>query len=242
MVVPDSTTDLWNDPSRELQKREDAALKLIEERASDPALAIGGVFFEPITSRGVRFYRTEFLLKLRALCDRLEIPIFADEIMSGGGRTGKFFAYQHYDGFEPDYVTFGKGLIVAGVASVIRDGATRFPGVSSFSSTLSNYNEVFLKSAQILNAIRTGDYMKNATEMGQHFMARSRAAYGDSPGAQSKAMREVRGLGLMMMGYKGVNVTLHSYGGRLMPYMDITQEEIDSLFQKPSAASDPESR
>jgi len=90
-TIPAVTTDSWNPKNPELTKREDEVLRQIEKKALTRSLAIGGVLIEPITSKGVFFLPTRFLLRLRELCDRLEIPIIADEIMTGAGEP-KFFA------------------------------------------------------------------------------------------------------------------------------------------------------
>ncbi|MFN7824040.1 MAG: aminotransferase class III-fold pyridoxal phosphate-dependent enzyme [Pseudobdellovibrionaceae bacterium] len=51
-------------------------------------------------AKGVYFYRPQFLIKVQALAEKYQVHIFADEILTGGGRTGKFFAFQHNEGFQ----------------------------------------------------------------------------------------------------------------------------------------------
>ena len=51
----------------------------------------------------------EFIIELRRICDEHEILMLADEIYVGFGRTGKWFAYQHYD-VTPDIMTMARDL------------------------------------------------------------------------------------------------------------------------------------
>lgn len=75
---------------------------------------IAAIIIEPVQGEG-GFYvaSNEFLRALRELCDKHGILLIADEIQSGFGRTGKFYAMEH-SGVEPDLMTTAKG-IAAGV-------------------------------------------------------------------------------------------------------------------------------
>lgn len=105
----------------EQEQAEQVAIGKIEEAIQDPSFDAGAIFLEPMPAAqgGVKVYRIEFIKKLSELSDRLDVPIYCDEILTGGGRTGKFWAFQHYqnDGFRfvPDLVTFGKGLGASGI-------------------------------------------------------------------------------------------------------------------------------
>jgi acetylornithine/succinyldiaminopimelate/putrescine aminotransferase len=68
------------------------------------------LFIEPIQGEsGIIPLPEEFLRTARELCTQFEALLVADEIQCGLGRTGKYFAYQHYN-LEPDIVTLAKPI------------------------------------------------------------------------------------------------------------------------------------
>ncbi len=74
---------------------------------------IAAILIEPVTgTNGILIPPQGYLQGLRALCDRYGIVLIADEVMSGFGRTGRWFAVQHWD-VVPDIMTMAKGLTSA---------------------------------------------------------------------------------------------------------------------------------
>ena len=69
------------------------------------------ILVEPLLqgSAGMKVYPALFLTKLRALCDKYDVHLIADEIATGYGRTGKMFAFDHA-GVSPDIMCLSKGL------------------------------------------------------------------------------------------------------------------------------------
>jgi adenosylmethionine-8-amino-7-oxononanoate aminotransferase len=80
------------------------ALEKLGERAC-------GVIMEPRVqgAAGMKFHSAEFLREARAACDRFGVPLIADEVMTGFGRTGKLFACDTA-GVAPDLLCLAKGL------------------------------------------------------------------------------------------------------------------------------------
>jgi 4-aminobutyrate aminotransferase-like enzyme len=81
-----------------------------ERAARESAAPIGAVLVEPIQGRGgERIPPDGFLADLRALCDRERWLLIVDEVYTGFGRTGRWFACEH-EGVVPDLLCVGKGL------------------------------------------------------------------------------------------------------------------------------------
>ena len=79
--------------------------------------AIAGVLIEPIQGEGGdNHFRTEFLQKLRQLCDNHEALLMFDEVQTGFGGTGRWWDFMHHN-LQPDVVVFGKKTQVCGIAA-----------------------------------------------------------------------------------------------------------------------------
>lgn len=72
---------------------------------------IAALIVEPLVqgATGMAMYDAEYLRRARALCERYDVHLIADEIMTGFGRTGTFFAYEQA-GIEPDFLCLSKGI------------------------------------------------------------------------------------------------------------------------------------
>ena len=130
----------WSDsPEQETER----ALQHLEQviQFEGPG-TIGAVLLETVVgTAGVLVPPPGYLEGLRALCDKYEILWIADEVMCGFGRTGSWFAWQHF-GAEPDLITFAKGsnsgyvpvggVVISGeVAATFRERV--FPGGLTYS-------------------------------------------------------------------------------------------------------------
>jgi 4-aminobutyrate aminotransferase / (S)-3-amino-2-methylpropionate transaminase / 5-aminovalerate transaminase len=86
----------------------DTFLKAIADRGMTPD-HIAGVIMESYQGVGPDFAPTEYARKLRAWCDEHKVVLIFDEVQAGFGRTGTFWAFQHY-GVDPDLICCGKGI------------------------------------------------------------------------------------------------------------------------------------
>jgi 4-aminobutyrate aminotransferase len=161
---------------------------------------VAAIVVEPIQGEGGYFPApTAFLRGLRDICDRHGILLVADEIQSGMGRTGRWWAIEHA-GVEPDIVTTAKG-IASGMpigGFIARDSVWTWPRGAHGSTFAGN---PVCAAAAIATLDLLGDgLLPNAAAMGE----RLRAGLEDACGPHA-AVRDVRGVGLML----GVELQTH---------------------------------
>ncbi|TMJ32450.1 MAG: ornithine--oxo-acid transaminase [Alphaproteobacteria bacterium] len=160
------------------------------ERAIGPNTA--AVLVEPIQGEaGIVVPPAGWLRGLRRLCNAKRVLLILDEVQSGLGRTGAWFAYQHED-IRPDGLILGKAL-GGGVLPVSAFAARRevmdvfTPG--SHGSTFGGNALAAAVGLEALHVIRDEGLVERSAFLGAHMMARLRAI-------ESPALRQVRGRGL----------------------------------------------
>ena len=157
--------------------------------------AVVAVLMEPIQGEsGVHVLSTEYLQAVREICDQQEWLLMLDEVQSGNGRTGSYFAYQGM-GVVPDVVTTAKGLgngIPIG-ACLARGAAARVLGAGQHGSTFGGNPLVCATALAVIKTITDEALAANATAMGQLIVESLRA---DS--AAAAKIVEIRGRGLML--------------------------------------------
>jgi 4-aminobutyrate aminotransferase len=154
---------------------------------------VAAIVIEPIQGEGGYFPApAAFLQGLRDICDEHGILLVADEIQSGMGRTGKWWAIEHA-GVEPDIVTTAKG-IASGMpigAFLARDSVWTWPP-GAHGSTFAGNPICAAAGLVTLDLIESG-LMANAAAMGERLIAALREV-----AAGSEAVRDIRGQGLMV--------------------------------------------
>lgn len=167
-------------------------LDSVKALLNDKTIAI---FLEPIQGEGgVNIASPEFMKGLRKICDERKMLLMVDEVQSGMGRTGKMFAYQHYD-LEPDVMTLAKSLgagVPIGAFVVHRkvEAGVLTPG--SHGSTYGGNPLVCAASLAVFKTIRKDKLLKNTQEMGAYLLAQLKALKDKYP-----IIAEARGVGLM---------------------------------------------
>ena len=156
---------------------------------------VAAIIVEPVQGEGgFHVAPTEFLQALRALCDRHGIVLIADEIQSGSGRTGKWFAIEH-SGVAPDLVTMAKSLAggfpLSGVLgrAEIMDSA----GPGGLGGTYAGNPLAAVAALAVLRVFEEEKLLSRAQVVG----ARLRGAL-EAIARRHKSVGEVRGLGAMV--------------------------------------------
>ena len=106
--VPDARTALPGESAREVAQR---AAQALEAHLADHHASIAAFIFEPLVqgASGMVMYDPAYLVYARELCTRYDVLMIADEIMTGFGRTGTFFACEQA-GIVPDFLCLSKGI------------------------------------------------------------------------------------------------------------------------------------
>src|SRR6266481_2278293 len=174
----------------------DYCLRFIEDRVFKtvmPPEECAAIFIEPIQGEGgyVPAPR-EFLKKLRKLCDRHGMLLVADEVQSGSGRTGKWWAIQHSE-VEPDIITIAKGIasgMPLGITMARAEIMDWVPG--SHASTFGG-NPVCIAAALATMDVLEREGIRNAEVVGAHMKQRMSKWVDSHP-----FVGDVRGNGLML--------------------------------------------
>ena len=160
--------------------------------ANNPGVV--AVLAEPIQGEsGVHPLDAGYLRALREICDRHHWLLMLDEVQTGNGRTGHYFAYQGI-GIAPDVVTTAKGLgngVPIG-ACLARGSAAQVLGAGQHGSTYGGNPLVCATALAVVNTITGSDLCANATAMGQLLREELEA------GAAAAQIAGIRGKGLML--------------------------------------------
>ena len=207
--------------------------------AVDTELSRGGfaaVIIEGIQGvAGIYEPTSEFINGLRTLCDKYGCLLILDEIQSGYGRTGKFFAHQHY-GVRADIVTTAKGMANGFPIGGVLINPEIKPSYGMLGTTFGGNHLACTAAIAVLDIIEKENLIENAAKIGEYF----KEAFEGDP-----AVKEYRGKGLMIglelnEEYVGLRNKLlfekHFFTGaagagviRLLPSLTISQETAESF-------------
>lgn len=177
-----------------VQKQEALAMEQIKRAIINNPDDIAALIIEPIQGEGGdNHFRKEFLVELRALCDENEILLIFDEVQTGVGITGKFWAHEHF--VRPDIMTFGKKTQVCGFMCNTRiDDVLEnvFHKSSRINSTFGGNLIDMVRFMKILEIIEEDSLVDNAKVTGEHMLHQLQTLEQDFPDSVSNA----RGRGL----------------------------------------------
>jgi acetylornithine/N-succinyldiaminopimelate aminotransferase len=215
-------------------------IKAIEAAFTDEVAA---VMVEPIQGEGgINVATKEYLEAIRQLCDQHGAMMILDEVQTGMGRTGKWFAYQFAD-VEPDIMTMAKalggGVAIGAMMAKPEVAASLVPGTHA--STFGGNSLACAAGIAVVEAIEEEYLLDNAIKMGDYTKKKLGQLKSRHP-----IIEEVRGVGLMIgigLGGPGADIVskclekglrincTHDTILRFMPSMTVTEAQIDEAIR-----------
>lgn len=177
-----------------VEAAEQRSLAQIHEAIARHGHDIAALIIETIQGEGGdNHFRPEFMRALRDICDEHEILLVFDEIQSGMGITGKWWAFEHL-GVQPDVFSFGKKSQVCGLASTdrVNDIDSVFKVSSRINSTWGGNIVDMVRATRYIEIIEQDRLLDNARVVGEHLLAGLHELSVRFP-----AVTGVRGRGLM---------------------------------------------
>lgn len=179
-----------------LIEEEKKSVDQIKKAISDYPDDIAAIIIESIQSEGGdNHFRGEFLAELRTIADESELMLIFDEVQTGVGLTGKFWAYEHL-GVKPDMIAFGKKMQVCGFLSSTRIDDIEenvFKSSGRLNSTFGGNLVDMARTTIYLEIIRDEGLLEKAEVTGKHLLYRIEALQDEFSGFVSNA----RGRGLL---------------------------------------------
>jgi len=199
------------------------------------------IMVEPIQGEaGINVPDTDYLNKLRDICDKNNWLLILDEIQTGMGRTGKWFAYQH-NGILPDIMTLakslGNGVPIGACIANLRTADVMKPG--SHGSTFGGNPLACAAALAVVKTITQEKLVERAGTMGQRLQDKLHAVLDPVDG-----VKEIRGRGLMIgiqldkpckqlmvsALQQGLLISVQSeHVIRLLPPLIVSEQEVDTL-------------
>jgi putrescine aminotransferase len=255
VVPPHPFRDRGPGTDEELVQRR--ARELREAIVREGPATVSAVIMEPvISSGGFVMPPIGWLRAVRAICDELDVLMIADEVITGFGRTGRWFAVEH-DGVVPDLMTVAKGItsgyLPLSAAIARRRIADAFPDTATEENvhpgTYAAHPVACAAALANIRIMEQDDLVANAAAMGARLLDGLQEAVG-----KKRIVGEVRGRGLMICVEfvqpdgscrpldreqvakldrkawdRGAIVYARGQVVRLAPPLCITREEVDQL-------------
>ena len=204
---------------------------------------VAAVMVEPIQGEGgINIPDPDYLKEIRRMCDEHGALLICDEVTTGIGRTGKWFAYQHFD-IEPDIITMAKalggGVSIGAMMAKAEVASSLIPG--KHASTFGGNALVCAASIAVIEAIEEENLLEKANVLGKYAMEKL-----EQLKQKHFVIDSIRGVGMMIgiqltgPGQEIVNKCLEkglrincTQGTvlRLMLPMIVTSEQIDQAIE-----------
>jgi adenosylmethionine-8-amino-7-oxononanoate aminotransferase len=178
-----------------------AAANLLEEAIlREGPETVAGFIAEPVQGAGgVIVPQDDYFTRIREICDQYEVLLIADEVITGFGRTGRWFGLEHY-GIEPDIMQFAKGITSGyvplggiGVSDRIRDVINGVPGDKRYmhAYTYSGHPTCCAVALKNIEIIENEGLVARAEAMGARLLGGLQTLH------ELEHVGDVRGKGLM---------------------------------------------
>jgi L-lysine 6-transaminase len=226
-----------------VKKAEQESLRQIKEAIYKNPDDIAAIIIEPIQGEGGdNHFRAEFFRELRQICDESDILLIFDEVQTGVGITGKWWAFQHF-GVVPDILCFGKKTQVCGIVATERIDEVEdnvFHESSRINSTWGGNLTDMVRSTRYLEIIEEDGLVENAATVGEYFLEQLQKLGEEFPGK----LHNIRGRGLFIafdledtemrervlqevFNQKMIALRSGEKAIRFRPSLTITREEVD---------------
>lgn len=224
-----------------------AMVRAVENAEKTSDVRVTAVLLEPVQGEGGLHPMPEgYLAALRQLCDARGWLLMFDEVQSGMGRTGRWFAHQ-WAGIRPDVMTLAKGL-AGGVpvgAVLVAGPAVGVLQKGNHGSTFGGNPLAMRAAIETLRIMEDENLLENAQKIGQYLREQLSEAF--SSGEFQNHIQDVRGQGLMvgvetknnceaLIGRAAENGLLISVTAqnviRLVPPLNITQADADEIVAR----------
>jgi taurine--2-oxoglutarate transaminase len=159
---------------------------------------VAGMIVEPVTgANGIIVPPPEYFPMIREICDKYGVLLIADEVMSGFGRTGKWFACDHWN-VVPDILTMAKGLTGAytplGATTVRKQIGDAFKEkFFSHGATYAGHALACSAALAVIPIYQTDNLIENSAKMGAYLLEKAKELADKHP-----SVGDVRGLGLFV--------------------------------------------
>jgi ornithine--oxo-acid transaminase len=162
--------------------------------------SVAAFLVEPVQGKGVKYPKDDFFVQAQILCRKYGTLFICDEIQTGLGRTGKWWAFEHW-GLEPDIITVAKslsgGYVPCGAIvtrrAIYQKVFSRLDRAVVHSSTFGRNNLAMACGLAGLSVLENEKLIENAERMGALLLERL-----DGLRSKHTFLREVRGKGLMI--------------------------------------------